>query len=154
MPLFARRGDFWSGLVLAALGSYVLLQARQWVYMGEDGPGAGFFPVWYGGAMIVLSLVLVARTILFAESGGPAKRIEWHELGRALVCWVAFVACIALMPYLGFTVAFALLTWFMVAVLARQPQRIAIPLAVAQAAVFYVLFTVALDLSLPKGFLF
>ena len=34
--------------------------ALRWTYMGEDGPGAGFFPLWYGGVMVVLSLALVA----------------------------------------------------------------------------------------------
>ena len=149
-----RRGDFWSGLALAALGAYVVLEARQWVYMGEDGPGAGFFPMWYGGAMIVLSLILVARTVFAGGASGPPKAIEWHELSRALACWLAFVACVALMPYLGFSVSFALLTWFMIAVLARQRQRVALPLALGGAAVFYLLFAVALDLSLPKGLLF
>ena len=44
MAPLARNGDFWSGLVLAALGAYIVGQARAWDYMTEDGPGAGFFP--------------------------------------------------------------------------------------------------------------
>src|SRR5205085_10396822 len=60
---FARSGDFWSGLVLAALGSWIVSEARAWVYMGEDGPGAAFFPVWYGGSMIVRSLLLIAGAV-------------------------------------------------------------------------------------------
>ncbi|HEX4781178.1 MAG TPA: tripartite tricarboxylate transporter TctB family protein, partial [Usitatibacter sp.] len=64
MPALARNGDFWSGLVLAALGAYIVTAARAWAYMTEDGPGAGFFPMWYGSLMIVLSLVLVARSAL------------------------------------------------------------------------------------------
>jgi putative tricarboxylic transport membrane protein len=120
--------------------------------MGEDGPGAGFFPLWYGGAMGVLSLVLVASAIV--RKSPPKQPFQWHDLGRALLCWVAFVACIALMPLAGFTVSFALLTWFIVAVMASQPQRIAIPVAVVGAAAFYALFALALDLALPKGMLF
>lgn len=54
MGSVVRRGDFWAGLVLAALGTYIVVSARAWVYMGEDGPGAGFFPVWYGSAMVAL----------------------------------------------------------------------------------------------------
>ena len=64
MASLLRSGDFWSGLVLAALGAWIVTEARGWSYMGEDGPGAGFFPLWYGGMMIVLSLVLVAGTVL------------------------------------------------------------------------------------------
>jgi putative tricarboxylic transport membrane protein len=152
MAPFARRGDFWSGLVLAALATYILAQARAWPYMTEEGPGPGFFPMWYGGAMLLLSLVLVVGTVLSRH--GPRAKLEWGELRRVFACWVAFVACIALMPLAGFVIAFALLTWFIVAVLARRPQPMAIGLAIGMAAVFYVLFDVALGLSLPRGMLF
>ncbi len=154
MSSFARSGDFWSGLALAALGAYIVSEARTWVYMGEDGPGAGFFPMWYGSAMVILSLVLVASAVLKAPSGEKQEQIRWRDLGRALTCWAAFVACIALMPVVGFAISFALLTWFIVAVMARQPQRIALGVAIAGAAGFYALFDLALDLSLPKGLLF
>ncbi len=152
MPALARNGDFWSGLALAALGAYIVNEARAWTYMGEDGPGAGFFPVWYGSIMIVLSLVLVARSALRAPVAKAALR--WRELGRAFVCWLAFVACIALMNVLGFTVSFALLTWFIIVFMAGRRQRVAIPIAVGFAALFYLVFVVGLELSLPAGYLF
>jgi putative tricarboxylic transport membrane protein len=154
MARLLRSGDFWSGLALAVLGTYIVTEARRWVYMGEDGPGAGFFPLWYGSAMIVLSLLLVAGTVL---KRGPARSPEafrWNDLGRAMTCWTAFVACVALMNVVGFAVAFALLTWFIIAVMARRPQRVALPVAIGGALVFYALFEMALDVSLPKGILF
>ena len=155
MSTWMRRGDFWSGLALAFLGAYIVGQARGWVYLGEDGPGAGFFPLWYGGAMIVLSLLLVAGTVLKAARGAaPPERVQWRDLGRALACWAAFVACIALMPLVGFVISFALLTWFIVRVMAGERQTIAIGLAIAGSISFYVLFELALDLSLPRGLLF
>ena len=152
MPSFARRGDFWSGLALAALAVFILGQARAWPYMTEEGPGPGFFPMWYGAAMLALSLALVAGTVLSRQPAG--RGLRWDELRRAFACWAAFVACIALMPFVGFVVAFALLTWFVVAVLARRPQPMAIGLAVGMAAIFYLLFDVALGLSLPAGVFF
>jgi len=158
MPALARNGDFWSGLVLAALGAYIVTAARAWAYMTEDGPGAGFFPMWYGSLMIVLSLVLVARSAWprTAADAGPAVQapIAWRSLARALVCWIAFVACIALMNVLGFTVSFALLTWFIIAFMARRPQRVAIAVAVGFAALFYAIFVFGLELTLPSGYLF
>ncbi|HUP98281.1 MAG TPA: tripartite tricarboxylate transporter TctB family protein [Usitatibacter sp.] len=149
----ARSGDFWSGLALAALGTYVVSEARRWSYMGEDGPGAGFFPLWYGGAMIALSLLLVAGAALKrpVEAREPTR---WPDLRRALSCWLAFVACIALMKAVGFAIAYALLTWFIVAVMARRPQAVAIAVAVGASAAFYALFELALGVSLPKGALF
>ena len=144
--------DFWSGLALAALGTYIVASARGWTYMGEDGPGPGFFPLWYGSLMVVLSLWLVASAVL--KRGPAGAPIQWSELRRALTCWLAFVVAIALMPLWGFFVSFALLTWFIVAVLARKSQRIAIVLALGGTAAFYAVFALALDLGLPRGLLF
>jgi len=154
MPSLARSGDFWSGLALAALGAFVVSQARGWTYAGEDGPGAGFFPLWYGGVMIVLSLVLVAGTVVKRRAAAAPEAFRWNDLGRALACWVAFVASIALMKVIGFGASFALLTWFIIAVMARRPQRVAIPVAIAGALLFHVVFEWALEVSLPRGMLF
>ncbi len=126
MRAFLRKGDFWSGLVLAALGAFIVGRASQWVYLGDDGPGPAFFPMWYGGAMLVLSLLLVAGAVLKRGAGGAELR--WSELRRALLCWGAFAGCIALLKPLGFMFAFALLTWFVVALMYGQSQRKAIAL--------------------------
>ena len=73
MSSFTRKGDFWAGLVMAALGVFVVTQAYDWDYMTEDGPGAGFFPLWYGAVMVVLSLLLVAGAVL--KEGAKAKAV-------------------------------------------------------------------------------
>jgi putative tricarboxylic transport membrane protein len=152
MTSFARRGDFWSGLALAALGTFIVFEARGWMYMGEDGPGPGFFPMWYGSAMVALSLLLVAGAVY---KPGPAQApVNRADLRRAFTCWAAFVACIVLMNVAGFVLAYGLLTWFVIAVMAREPQRVAIPVALGGAALFYALFELALEVSLPKGMLF
>ena len=151
MRSFARGGDFWSGLALAALGTFIVVQARAWDYRTEEGPGPGFFPVWYGAIMVVLSLLLVAGTALKPAAHKP---VAWDEVRRAMACWLAFVASIVLMRWVGFVVAFALLTWFMAFFMAGKPHRIAVPLALAMSAVFYALFVMALDVGLPPGTLF
>ena len=153
MKGFARSGDFWSGLALAALGAYIVVQAWQWDYLTDEGPGPGFFPMWYGSLMVILSVVLVATSVL-KRPAGPGKAMPWNDLGRAMLCWAAFVASIALMPVAGFMVSFALLTWFIVKVMCGERQRTAIVVAVGGAVFFYLLFDVALDLSLPRGLFF
>jgi putative tricarboxylic transport membrane protein len=153
MRRLASRGDLASGLALAALGTWVVVRAHEWVYMGEDGPGPGFFPMWYGSIMVVLSLALVARSA-FARTDAVPGAVRWREVGRAMTCWIAFVASIALMGWLGFAVSFAILTWFLVTFMARKPQRVAIPLAVVGAAVFQLLFSTLLQVNLPNGVFF
>lgn len=142
-------GDVVSGAVLAGLGAYIIVEARQWVYIGPDGPGPGFFPIWYGIAMVVLSLLLIAGNV--RKSRAAAQPVNRHELGRALFTWVAFAGCVALLKVLGFMLSFGLLTLFVAAVMYRRPLRVALAVAVGSSVGFYVLFPLALNVSLPVG---
>ena len=137
-----------SGAVLAALGVYVINEARQWTYSSAEGPGPGFFPLWYGIAMVVLSLVLIATSVMRPAPGAP---VDWHGVGRALTTWMVFAGSVALLKPLGFLTALALLTLFVVAVMYGKPLKTACLAAAGNAAGFYLLFPVALNVSLPAG---
>jgi putative tricarboxylic transport membrane protein len=144
-----KNGDVISGAVLAALGVYVVMQSRAWDYYTLDGPGPAFFPFWYGVAMVALSLLLVANA---ARNGkGPSETIDWRATGRALGTWLAFALSVALMDFVGFLISFALLTFFLVAVIFRRPLVTAGIVAVACALAFHLIFPVALSVSLPTG---
>jgi putative tricarboxylic transport membrane protein len=154
MSAFIRKGDFWAGLALAALGIYIMGQAWGWTYMAEEGPGAGFFPRWYGGIMLIVSLFLVAGTVLKHDPKAKQKTMQWAELRRAMTCWVALAICVAILKYVGFMIAFGLLTWFIIAIMFRRSQREALAYAIGGAVGFYALFSWGLDLQLPVGTLF
>jgi putative tricarboxylic transport membrane protein len=136
-------GDFWSGLALAALGAYIVFQASRWEYIGNDGPGPGFFPLWYGIAMLGLSLILVVGG--FRET----QTIDWSGASRAFATWAALVVSVAALKYAGFLVCFAALTFFVALVMYRRPVGIAAGAALAAAAAFYVIFPLALGVKLP-----
>ncbi|MDQ6618195.1 MAG: tripartite tricarboxylate transporter TctB family protein [Pseudomonadota bacterium] len=146
--MLRRSGDFWSGVVLAGLGVYVVHTARGWDYTGPDGPGPGFFPLWYGIALVVLSLVLVLQS---ARAREPQGTIAWPEVRRAFMCWAAFVVSVALLNVAGFMASFALLTWFIVAIMFRRSHWLALSIGVGGAIVFQLVFDMALGVSLPPG---
>ncbi len=129
------KGDVVSGAVLAALGVYVINEARQWTYSGVEGPGPGFFPLWYGIAMVVLSLALIATSVM-RPVPGAGKSVDWRGIGRALLVWVVFAGSIALLKPLGFLVVLALLTLFVVAGCTANPWRRAVPRLPAMRLVF------------------
>ncbi len=146
-----KSGDLWSGIALAALGAYIVIQARQWEYLGPEGPGAGFFPLWYGIAILGLSVLLIVSHLRRGSARGNA--IDWTKLGRALSTWFALAVSVALFKPLGFVISFALLTYFIVAVMYRRPLATAALVAVASAAGFYLVFDRALGVPLPVGVL-
>jgi putative tricarboxylic transport membrane protein len=135
--------DFWSGLALGGLGAYIIVTASRWEYLGQDGPGPGFFPLWYGIAMSALSLLLVFSSLK------TQTRIDWSDAPRALATWGAFAAMCAAVKLIGFLPAFALLTFFIVAVMYRRPLKVAAAVSVALSAGFYLVFPLALGVKLP-----
>jgi putative tricarboxylic transport membrane protein len=135
--------DFCSGLALGALGAYIVFEASRWEYLGADGPGPGFFPLWYGIAMVALSLLLVIFS--FKES----QTVDWSGAGRALATWAALVVAVAALKLAGFLICFAALTFFVAAVMYRRPPALAATVAVAAAAAFYAVFPLALGVKLP-----
>lgn len=146
-----KSGDLWSGIALALLGVYIVAQARQWDYMGPDGPGPGFFPLWYGVAMLALSVLLVASHLRRAPLRD--KPLEWRRIGRALGVWLALAVCVGLFGTIGFVAGLALLTYFIAAVMYRKPAWTAASVAAATAVGFYLVFDLALGLGLPSGVL-
>jgi putative tricarboxylic transport membrane protein len=135
-----RSPDFWSGLALAALGGYIVYTARGWEYLGQDGPGPGFFPLWYGIAMLVLSAMLVLT---------GKSEASWRGAGRALAAWLAFAISVAVIKLAGFLVALAALSFFIVTVMYRRPAGVAALVAAGLAAGFYLVFPLALGVALP-----
>jgi putative tricarboxylic transport membrane protein len=143
-------GDVISGGVLAGLGVFVVIEASRWDYLAPEGPGPGFFPLWYGLALLGLSLALMIGA-LRRRAANTEQRIDWSEVGRALMAWAAVTACIALLKVLGFFVSFALLTVFIVSVMYRRKLLFGLAAGLASSAAFYLIFPLALNVELPAG---
>jgi len=146
----AKSGDIVSGAALAGLGVFIIVEAKGWEYLGPDGPGPGFFPLWYGIAMVVLSVLLVGMS-LAQRSTDPGKPVNWREVGRAMATWAVLAACVGLLKVLGFLLAFGLFTFFLVAVMYRRPLGAAVAVSVGVSVGFYLLFPLALNVALPIG---
>ena len=142
--------DVLSGSVLAALGIYIMIEASQWTAYSPGGPGPGFFPIWYGLAIVGLSLALVASKIFNAKEA-DGQGIDWSGAPRALGTWAMFTLFAILLKPIGFVLSFGLLTFFLVAVIFRQSFLTAVLTAIGCTAGFYLVFPVALGVNLPAG---
>ena len=136
--------------MLAGLGIFIIVEARGWEYLGPDGPGPGFFPMWYGVCMVVLSILLAAMALV-QRAGAPGKPVDLREVGRALAAWAGLALCVGFLKVLGFLLAFGLFTFFLVAVMYRRPLGTALAVSAGMAAGFYLLFPLALNVALPIG---
>lgn len=137
--------------VLAALGAFVAWQAWDWPYLTPDGPGPGFFPLWIGAILVVLSLVLAGRELRTAVRGRPFETVAWDGAGSVLSGWAALVVSIALLEPAGFVASFALLALFLVRVTFRRPLKQAVAVALGSAVAFWIVFAGLLQVRLPAG---
>lgn len=144
-----KQGDFWSGLALAALGGGIVFAASRWDYLAPEGPGAGFFPLWYGLAMLVIALLLAGQSL----RGGAAQAPRAFNAGqrRAIAVVVALAITVALLKVIGFATAFGLLTLVLVRYLYERSWSVAAGTGFALAAGFYLVFVFALGVELPAG---
>ncbi|MGH8619888.1 MAG: tripartite tricarboxylate transporter TctB family protein [Burkholderiales bacterium] len=145
-----KQGDFWSGLALAALGGGIVYAASGWDYLTPEGPGAGFFPLWYGIALLVLAVLLVVQSL---RDGAPAEARKPFTAGhrRVIAVVIALAVTVVLLKVIGFTAAFGLLTLLPVRVLYARTWPVAVGTAAGLAAGFYLVFVFALGVELPAG---
>jgi putative tricarboxylic transport membrane protein len=121
--------------------------------MGPEGPGPGFFPIGYGIALIILSLILIFQRFTAARRTEENRPFDWAGFRRAASAWVAFTAAAALMPTLGFCISLGLLTLFLGLFVFEKPLKNALTAGVLSAVGFYIVFDKALDVALPAGLL-
>lgn len=145
-----RNGDVVSGVVLAALGTFIVIQAGIWPYYSPDGPGPGFFPMWYGVLMVALALWLIisAASKPKVENGDKVFTIGTR---RALTVWFGLVVCLVAMAWIGFVIAFACFTVFIVTYVLGRPLLTGIITSVLSSASFYIVFWEILGVQIPTG---
>jgi len=92
--------DFWSGIMLIAIGGVAVFIARDYPFGTALRMGAGFFPVVLGMALVLFGLYFAIRGLR------ASAKIEGNWSPRALVVLpLAFVAFGILMEYAGFVPA-------------------------------------------------
>jgi putative tricarboxylic transport membrane protein len=143
------KGNLVAGAVLAAFGIYVISVAVKLPYVSDVGPGPGFFPLWLGIGLVLFASSLIFTT--FSSCRTKAKVQSWQLMARSLSGWLALMVAIALLGRIGFLLSFIILTIFLIVALDRRPALLAIGVGVALAVVFYLVFVIALDVSLPKA---
>ena len=92
--------DFWSGVMLIAIGAVAVFMARDYPFGTALRMGAGFFPVVLGVALVLFGLYFVVRGLR------ASAKIEGNWSLRALIVLpLAFVAFGILMEHAGFVPA-------------------------------------------------
>ena len=139
--------------ILLLLGLYIVWNALDYGYMRGTTPGPGFFPLWIGLGLTILSAINVIRSVTGAEKLDAT--FDAAGLYKALSIFAAIAMFILLTPLIGMLIGTALLIPVIAFVLRpRWTLRFAATIA-AIALVFPVachyLFAVYLQVPLVEG---
>jgi len=149
-----RRPHQIAGLVLLLLGLFVISEALGLRYYTRLGPGPGFFPLWLGGLLSALALVMILRaTFATPEPIAPGfftDRRGYLRIGAIVLCLV--VAAAFLKP-LGFSLTLSLILLFLLRVLGRTAWLPAIVAALLGGFGVHHVFVHWLGVPLPAGIL-
>ena len=111
------RSDQFSGLMLVALGLYVIWANQPYPFGTIHRPGPGFMP-------LVLAIFLGLMGLLIAFWGGrsrPLAEMPWPEAKRAVTILVAASLAIFALDELGYRLTIMVLLVFLMGVIERKP---------------------------------
>jgi putative tricarboxylic transport membrane protein len=134
--------DFWSGVMFIAFAAVAMLTARSYSLGSAGRMGPGYFPMMLGGALGVLGLVLVVRSLV----------IEGETIGGLRLLPLLIIAlgvCLFGLAIERLGLLIALIVATAVTAFASRESR---PLEVAALALVLAIFSVAvfvLALRLP-----
>jgi hypothetical protein len=139
------------GVLTLMLGLFGLVEGLNYGVWDGAGPGAGLFPAASGGAIAVLSLI-----ILVTERSTPVA-VSAPEGGTRPLRLIGYIAGLLafalLMETLGAIAAIVLLFLWLLAVVERLPWRLVLAVTAGSAFSTWLLFEQLLQVQLPRGFL-
>lgn len=138
--------DFWSGLLFLGLGAAFILVALLGEY--EIGSarkmGPGYFPIWLGGALCVVGLVLTWRGL--ATFGAPIGKLA---VAPAALVTLGTLLFGVLTNFAGLAPAIFLLVLVSAYASIHFRLRYAIPLALGLSAASVLIFVKGLGIAVP-----
>ncbi len=134
-------------LVLLLLGVWAMLRARD-LSLGElNSPGPGLWPFMVAGLLTLTALIL-----LVIDDPDDYEPFSRGAVGIVLGL-VSLGVFIVLFQEIGFLVPAVLMLLVWLRLFAREPWRLAVPLAVIGAVAFHLVFVEALGVPFPDDIL-
>jgi hypothetical protein len=146
-----RAVEFGVAAVIFLFGALVVFDSyRIGAKWGEDGPQAGYFPLYVGLLICFSGAVIFVRALRNSALAAEAF-VSRDELKMILTVLVPTVVYVSLISYLGFYVASTLYIAYFMWHLGKYPWIKIVPVAVGVSVAFFLTFEVWFQVPLPKG---
>jgi putative tricarboxylic transport membrane protein len=149
-----KNADQWSGLVLLIISGLIGWGALLLPYGNIHNPGPGFYPLWLGILLAVMSIALILKSMRHRGRqrnlrGSLAEKVRWDKV---LFVLIALALYGYFMNILGFLMVTILLMVFLLRFIEPQPWRSVIAWTLIGSFGSYLIFEIWMKLRLPKGF--
>lgn len=144
------KGEVWVGIFLIVFSLVFFIQSFSLPYSGLEGIGAGFFPTWLSGILLILSVCYIYSALRREDS-----QSEPMPKGKALLNILFILLCmigfIILVTFLGFVITSTLFLFVLLYRNYRWYMNIGISLGIS--LVIFFVFNSLLGVTLPvNGF--
>ena len=102
-----------AGVLLVALGIFVIFQASRLPYWVDRSPGPGFLPLWLGVALVVCAAAVPMQSPFTVPAApDPSATVETRARRRSVAIALTLFTAVAalLVPFIGFVASTAVLT--------------------------------------------
>jgi putative tricarboxylic transport membrane protein len=135
-----------AALLLAFAVAFTGTALKYYPYWTETGPGQGFLPIWLGGVMAALALLMLLRR-------SRNETLQWPRgegLRHMLVLLAATVVFVAVLKTLGMMISTAAYLAFVVWFLGRHRWWITLGVAAGAALLNWLVFVHWLRVPFPE----
>jgi putative tricarboxylic transport membrane protein len=153
VKLTMRKVDMGIGVVFALFVAFSLSRALQLSFYLEGVPGPGFFP-----SMLAIILTVGGLSLIVSRMRKPDSESEDFDLPssfqarRSLGLWIALIASVALVEFIGFILAMVLLVAIVLLGIERRRGLATFATIILIPLLVYLLFASLLQVPLPTGF--
>lgn len=140
------------GILLLIFSVWVIMASRDLVYKEEFSPGAGFFPIWLGISLLILSIILLfANTILKLNISADNPFPGREALLRIMTILGSLLVSLLVFERIGFLLTMGSLIAFLLIFVEKYRWYSSIFISAVMVFAIYGLFKIGLNVPLPPG---
>jgi len=137
------------GLILTALGLFIVIESLMIGFGNLRNPGSGLFPFMVGVLIFIQSVTIVLKR----NSTGGKPAFSNDEIKTLIGMSITLILWIILMPYLGYLLATFITVFAFSKLMRLEGWMKPFILSAGTTALCYFLFGFLLSLDLPRGLL-
>ncbi len=142
-----QKAEVWVGLAILIYAGIMVWQSISLEYYSKSGPGAGFFPLWINGVLVLLLAAFIISSLKKHSVTFDKILPKGKDLANNLTIIGAILLFMLLVNITGFVVACAAM---MFAVMIRHYKwKPALTISLGVAILLFVTFQYGLEIPLP-----